>query len=1768
MAEKPSLKSVADSLSPGVATAAAQANLSPKEKAQIAAFAELKKTHQFLTTLPQNDAYRSYNALPKNQKEALTSFFNPKYTQEDKGFFGNILRSVGNSANYAATTFKEVGMQIAGIPITPTTSGNLGEALLTFGTAAPVKTSAETGVASGAGRVLDALIRPQEKLIKQPYMAERLAEEQGEGSLLNYGKYFLEGAKELIPGGKDATVADNSATWKKYWEQASDPSSVFDASEVEKIESALTPETAYVAKMISSNKNFIDSYDELIADPKKLELVQRFTSGRPEDKEIMTEIGKAVAQYEYAKISPGRDVARAVLGLFPFEAEKAIAGDPVAKAFFNGISGTIDFSVTFGLDPLLLVGKAKRASDVARFGLIRLGENPANLEKAWKNNSVRAYWDKIGALFQQYEKGDIVTKGAILTRISERFPEISTDVAMYMAPNIKNADTALDFFRGGDIIDDIRKGNAGLRRDPLIPRYTMARGLKDSLRDAGVKFVNKAGTYKAVDLPNTVDDIARLMDDTSVGWAERIGYNEAPEAGMLAGRAGGKKFVSKDASVAAKIDRVARQFAIAPGLDRTINISDASSATQVFRLSRTVLDKGSASTLRAAWIGANEGQRLLMYKGLLKTLAYGMGFDHTESGRRFISSIDEMTQELYSVNQSSLDLGEFSRILGTTAKGTIPAPEGIRKIVQDITDKATSEGLATRLAASTGAEMQQVIADINDIKLLKKELNSRKAIAAGPEELASIDSILGELDKSLGLLGGLLGKTRMARKEINKIVEGVAPIDVDYYNAAEMNGAQYGIRAYQVSQARYMPNLAELRQFELKGNVFASITGKVGESAFNQKATDIWSYLNLYPRLGVRTIVEEAGTAALISGAEGIGNYFRGYAASQEVRKATAPSLKRSAIRNIEKEVSPLGLISRQLYKITNKNYSKEQILEMSEDPKKLANAIGNSLLKERFKPAFLQTAKGKRSASYIEDFVEFDGKTVLDDINGAATRTEFKMDPAGEAAQSLKSFGPSVYSNPDLVAALKDQKFASIFSQIQHNDPEFLLNWYLELNNTIGRKNIFGQIIFSNIYRKEEDAINALVTYLDGKGNELAKRFAIYNQEGSYGFAKRVYADATSALRDSSGRLNKNLIDEIRASGGIDNIDYGQLAKYEEGFLKPKSVLGRKLIPVQAGDQVGFIDRAMKNGYSWVGRQIALLDREPIAYANYIMYRDDLVKYQGNLKKSFLDSGIDEASADVLARRQSHETALSLSRQRTIGYMDNSDVRTNLAFNIRNFGRYYRATEDFYRRVGRIGKYEKRALVRLAIINQTFEHSGFVHKDDRGEMYFTYPGDDILNFALGNTLFRALGIPGAQPMAVNFGGKVKMLTPSLDPESAAVRLGGPFIGLSLGVMSNLPIIGNFVREAEPVITGGVVDRPLWRKIAPINIQRLIDIVGSNEILTEQKFSATVQAMRLQVSIGQGPKDANDIERFSYQTMIQATNIMALRFVTGLGAPASVQMFGNRDVPKELINAGMFTWDSEFAKILQRHAGDPEAFSKSLVKFATLYPTKTVYSVSKTSSETEAGFQKSYEAAEFIKSRADFVRDHKQAAAFFVPVTGTGDLESYAYLKAQGFVKNKQLEGYLREASTAEARQKYNVRKEYFDAKIVETNSVELRKRYRAEWKAEQDFFKSAYPLLRRQLEANSGYKASKIEALDDLREVVYSGKSPNKKLGDLFGAMIYQYDNAQSQLTAITGKSDSESQRKQAIRDDLREYLKKASVGDANATSLYWNVFEPLIGD
>jgi hypothetical protein len=208
------------------------------------------------------------------------------------------------------------------------------------------------------------------------------------------------------------------------------------------------------------------------------------------------------------------------------------------------------------------------------------------------------------------------------------------------------------------------------------------------------------------------------------------------------------------------------------------------------------------------------------------------------------------------------------------------------------------------------------------------------------------------------------------------------------------------------------------------------------------------------------------------------------------------------------------------------------------------------------------------------------------------------------------------------------------------------------------------------------------------------------------------------------------------------------------------------------------------------------------------------------------------------------------------------------------------------------------------------------------------------------------------------------------------------------------------------------------------------------------------------------------------------------------------------------------------------------------------------------------------QAADFVRNNSDFILKHKQAASFFVPITGQNDIGAYSFLKSEGFIKNKNLDDFLRQAAAAEGRQKYTVRKEFYDDAITNSDSVQGRKELRQKWDVEKNAFLKQYPLLAAELGDVKAYKALKVEALNDLRNVVYNGLSPDKNLANTFATMIFKYDEFQAGVDSIQGSSQSDADRKRMMKDDIREFLKATAGTNPNAVSLYWNIFDGLIGE
>ncbi len=271
---------------------------------------------------------------------------------------------------------------------------------------------------------------------------------------------------------------------------------------------------------------------------------------------------------------------------------------------------------------------------------------------------------------------------------------------------------------------------------------------------------------------------------------------------------------------------------------------------------------------------------------------------------------------------------------------------------------------------------------------------------------------------------------------------------------------------------------------------------------------------------------------------------------------------------------------------------------------------------------------------------------------------------------------------------------------------------------------------------------------------------------------------------------------------------------------------------------------------------------------------------------KAFINKwteGIEQGTAEYkLAVNNAKKELAKAAEERAItnvlSYVDNPLIRSQISFSLRNFARFYRAQEDFYRRLSRLAKYNPEAFQKAALTFDGIDHNGWIQKDDQGNPYFVYP-----HFAPGyramQGVLQFMGIPQdfKVPFPVQFGGSVKMLTPSLNPDSILPTFSGPAAALSITMLANvidLPFQGNG-KTADTIVgmTLGkyAVDRPLIDRLMPAHVNRAISLMSQDE-RDSQYASAYRKAVTYLEASGNGiPKkyDELDVEQEDMDDFIQ-----------------------------------------------------------------------------------------------------------------------------------------------------------------------------------------------------------------------------------------------------------------------------------------------------------
>lgn len=1607
---------------------------------------------------------------------------------------------------------------------------------------------------------------------------------------------------------------------RDQWDTTFNGEQYFDAKKEKDVELKYNPAVARIAKLYSMQK----TPQEIMTLLRTPEEEAAFIAYNDPENGKNSEVFQAIIDYDNAKVSPGRDLA---YGLRAYDKKSKIPDR------YDIVSGLTDAAFLVFTDPTIIGSKISNSLKVARFGLTKLaGASGVKLEQGldamFRATSVRNYWNKAGSKIQQYTNTkNIATRGAIARDLAKDF---GIDVTKKATPDgltavdfisqlakagVKDADTALAYFKNAGVTDLMLMGRAAGAVEPLMPRKTIASSIGSNLR---IATSNLLGLRTA--RPLTKEWVS----------ATAIAQNFSTPQDFRNYR-----------SLVGNFTRVFSK--IASG--KPIKLDTAESAEDVYRLARLVVDPYFANTVKQAWREGDTATRLTLFDGLVLNIGKKFGLSdekvaelYARTGRQLYSEdMTLLSRKEGSTLGETTGLGRRSglteRQLASTAAVTKGALADLNTQLKDA--KETSKGLKERLSklkAESGSplEIEDVQKQLDDISkkiggIVKQRryyqnatgdsaVNSiRKAMRKSgfsPEEVnlyittlrKGVDEQVDEyqLQQVLGTVYEVIGNDEKLAKQLSKVTDGFEVLDIDLVddfvrkafpnakevadrlsikssNPAQLGDSQYAVGYWQLSNEVTLPDFAEWSR-EANSELIG-ISRKLGERIVNG-----WSWLTLVPRLGIRSAIEEVGLFGIAVPLGDLHKLIIGKRISTEYRYARYGE-------------DSLGFINRNLYKLFRTGdaaISPAQRKLIQENPDLLPDIIAKNVAKSKA-VMVLSGFDAKTVERWVNDwFTGPFGYAALDDINEGALRAlNLGEGRAEEVVSNMqKLYGPISEWNLNVKEALKGLKNTKEFDTLKAGDYGFDVAWLNQIQMRIDHTtNLgFGKIVLANIYNQER-AIEKLVENF-AKQPDIMNKFVLYKSLGPEEFARRMYQFVAHPFTKRNGLLNDRLIAKVRKtvidpeSGkprlDVDakNLTFKDLDEFD--FLdRPETVLGYRYIPTTSGDKlIEYFKRGQDGAMNWMGKQISVLGREPALFANYQVYRKRLISAESDMVARYVDQGFDQATAEIMASRWSANIAQELATTRTLQYLDNPTVRTNLAFNMRNIARYYRATEDFYRRISRLVKYDPLAIAKLRLTMTGLEHTGFIHKDENGELYFVYPGDEIIYTAVGMGM-RLTGNENAlrQPQPAQFSARVSMLTPSLDPEAAVPTLSGPIAAIGISFIENWLPESEKMAFRKRVLGKYSTNRTLPELLLPTSVSRTMNAFSSDE--KAGQYASAVRKAHMYYAANGVMKEFIDKEMagglewsaafLKYKSYVEATarNIIVTRNLLGLFAPASPQVDFGLDVPewvREQVN--VTNLKPQYQELIKQYGNDPQAVDKALYKWTRLYPGKSVYTLTESEKTGVGTVKATQEAVDWIRNNQDLLAKYPEAVRFIVPTNGQYDLEAYTFLQDQGFREMKDIEKFAFEAVVAEDYFYWRQVKNFQDQKIESAASPAEKRSLQANWDAWSKEYRAQNPHVQIYLDNMVRNDTAKKETISELFNMYRKGDMPDTESNRKIIEMVRSYNEFVGLISSVTGRTDEEVAYRKNLRQDTLEYMLQIASGDEQALAAYRTLFDPLIGE
>lgn len=1322
---------------------------------------------------------------------------------------------------------------------------------------------------------------------------------------------------------------------------------------------------------------------------------------------------------------------------------------------------------------------------------------PGRLEKVFSNAGVRNHYDYVGKQFEDIRATTKIVNGeevADQAAQAQKFQTLSSQMRKWYDYNslrvmfdagIKNADDAKSFMLDGNNLTLLLSGQAAKRgKEFTAPHMTKANSVwkATTFKIRGLNPANMGGPKQFLSAIFGDDVIVNLDNDAAVALAKKIednpeaagralsdfAYTDSdgiqrtlfgkvlkpdPEQFKMRNRYGWRRKGLLTGDLGWFSDRIGRLLARIPDTSFGIGVRSDSDSNLIKQYLQSLgMSRYFANTVKFAWSTWDEPTRIRFVNALNRSAIYATGMDV--------------------VNPELAD--DFARVFATASRaGTQYAPDQIdvlsirlqaERNIRDMNNIRRESNLPEMTAAERKTAINGQITFLIEDAQLNGKISNPSALNS-TDNYALYDS---QLSGRVALFNPQAMNQLMARQSyLNMLLGGGAKMTkaTDWWVLATLAGPRFVMRSgiedfglYALTGGALFGHNGWLSSVRASRAIRESVERVEPEKAPLVRGS------NKGMKLGLLVSARREIGTALAKKIPAMRGLILDYAQPEELAQATAMASAKGSERSREGIANLFyTLFARSRFFSMNRwRYAKGEPMVLS--------------------------GKEARAAEYIRDGVE--RGYLNSSMERAAETSEHLADgslPAFRVPDATSEVVDGVAINYNNVAISGDRvkevtKGFETSWQAGGRSVDDVENFYLELDRILyqdGFKGYSALVRTPQLYKlrrnmilaegKGEDAMNeaydAYARFVDEYISILEQdpnigRYVLAQELSVRQFAERKLDDALRIMTTRNGAFNHKLYNSLKLPEGAtpalkgrkiapeSERKFGLYYFDEEGKFRynltasalhdpsipmPQSVGSADKIRIAVTDQIPFSSRV----WNKMGGALARLTREPIYISNYVDMRGLIEPFRLRMVDDLVKNGknADEAAkmADDWAARAAADKAYDI----TMAYVDNPAVRSQLAWQVRNIARFYRALEDFNRRMLRVAENKPETFWKMALTWNVLDDSGFVWEDEFGEKYFMFPGTQVA-FDMINRVGSMLGIQARVPtLPLTWGAKVSMIAPSTDPNALVPTLSAPFSALTVKtVLRALPSMGfldaianelkgvpvageaakyvagpDFSRAAEGALFGEyslnqTLTASLVNDTMGPNWKRFIDAFtataggfNSRQAATDSYIAgASKRAIHALAASGlyDPKKDYTEDELLELRHIadITAVNETWLRlFTTPLlfATPQSISL----DVSDEARAIGIDSADALWLKYLNRYDSYEDAF----IAFTKENPGKAMFTVSKY--ESNDYYQMLLETEDFIKSNYDEFKARPTGLSHFAPQEGTyGGLQSFYFMRA------------------------------------------------------------------------------------------------------------------------------------------------------------------------